>query len=103
MSRGPGRVERKIRAAFYAQPDRVFSSSDLMRLIYGDADFTQSHRNIVCRAAQKVAKRMPNGWHAERLRKRGRPVIYSRKGFTNFSPSYGEQEFVNKTDGEAHL
>jgi hypothetical protein len=85
MSRGPGRVERRIRAAFYAEPDRAFSADDLMRLVYGETAFTQSHRNIVCRAARKAAQRMPNSWQAKRLQQRGRPVIYYREKFANSS------------------
>lgn len=64
MSRGPGRIERVIEAAFQAEPSRAFTGEDLIRLAFpGDyrsrmLSTEKTHRVSVYRAAHKVAARL---------------------------------------------
>ena len=55
MSRGPGRIERAIRALLDAHPDEAFTTDDLAAHCYPDADVIEhKHRVAVVRAANKV-------------------------------------------------
>lgn len=61
MSKGPGRIERAVEAAFKANPDGYFSGDDLAKLAYQDVGYLKpkrSRRVSVLRAAHKVAKRL---------------------------------------------
>ena len=68
MSRGPGRVERAIQAAFQAEPTEGFTVKRLAQIVYHagstTAAITEPERQSVARAARKVAKRL--GWKSER-------------------------------------
>lgn|SRR4051794_27528183 len=79
MSRGPGRIERAIEAAFQANPHRAYTGEELVRLAYPDAysgeacdhsvawasvtgapepGVAKKHRVAVYRAAHNVAARL---------------------------------------------
>lgn len=65
MSRGPGKIERAIRALFDANPDRVFITDDLVEHCYPEADqrgawIEKKHTVAVLRAVHKVCARDPN-------------------------------------------
>lgn len=61
MSRGPGRVERAIEAAFSAQPSCVFTTGDLVKSCYpSDPVHGKRHRVAVLRAAPAATARC--GW-----------------------------------------
>jgi hypothetical protein len=55
MSRGHGKVQRAILAAFAAEPDRAFLLSELCEQIYsGRNRIEKKHRNAVARAARAI-------------------------------------------------
>ena len=61
MSRGWGRIERAIAAAFEAEPRRAFSIEALARIAYPDIESVEKrHRVAIIRAADDVALR--RGW-----------------------------------------
>jgi hypothetical protein len=63
VSRGPGRVERAIRALLDANPDDAFTTSDLAERCYPNAaPVEHKHRVAVRGAAQKVIDR-DRDWH----------------------------------------
>lgn len=56
MSRGPGRIERAIRAAYAAEPDNAFTTDDLCdRIFAGVNRIEKKHRVSVIRALKAVA------------------------------------------------
>ena len=58
MSRGPGKIERAIEAAFADTPDDIFMVEDLVALAYpGVNRIEKKHRVAVLRAAAKVCGR----------------------------------------------
>jgi hypothetical protein len=80
MSKGPGRIERSIEAAFRSNPDGYFSVHDLARIaypgeVYGHIE--RSKRAAILRAAPKVAKSLH--WVAFRstAMHRGAEVIFA--------------------------
>jgi hypothetical protein len=87
MSRGPGRIERAIEAAFERNPDGYFTVADLARLVYGAEYWERMHRwapgrkrehaqrVAITRAAAKVAPRMH--WLMFRSGRRGGEAIYA--------------------------
>jgi hypothetical protein len=55
MSRGHGKVQRAILAAFAAEPDNAFLLSELCERIYSDRNrIEKKHRNAVARAAKAI-------------------------------------------------
>ena len=59
MSKGPGRVQRAIEAAFKAEPDNAFTTAELCHRTYrlkfrDDAYIELKHRVAVVRAAKKI-------------------------------------------------
>jgi hypothetical protein len=76
VSKGPGRVEREIRAAFNADPDSAFTISELCCLIYPDDEFIEKKHNVaILRAARSLARRWPDfGW--DRSEQRGRGMVF---------------------------
>jgi hypothetical protein len=60
MSRGPGRIERAIEAAFGKQPKRSFTTDELCTLAYGirPAQIAKKHRVAVLRACRNVCPRL---------------------------------------------
>ena len=75
MSRGPGRIERTIRALFDASPDEAFTTDDLCQHCYGLAPEAseRKHRVAVIRAADKVVAGHLD-WRI--LPRRGRMLVY---------------------------
>lgn len=71
MSRGPGRIERAIDAAFAAEPDGAFTVERLAGMAYPEAGrIERRHRVAVLRAARNVLERRPE-WRMERSRAEG--------------------------------
>ena len=64
MSKGPGKIERAIRALFDANPNRAFITDELVEHCYPEAAhyIEKKHTVAVLRAAHKVISRDPNWW-----------------------------------------
>jgi hypothetical protein len=61
MSRGPGRIERAIEAAFAAEPDNAFNTLDLCEHAYpGVNRIDKKHRVAVLRALKRIMARRPD-------------------------------------------
>jgi hypothetical protein len=60
MSKGPGRIERAIEAAFAADPDNAFTTEELCERAYFPAVnlIEKKHRVAVVRAGKRLAERM---------------------------------------------
>ena len=59
MSRGPGKIEQAIEAAFKAEPDNAFTVQDLCERAYpGINKIERKHRVSVIRAATALADRL---------------------------------------------
>ena len=81
MSRGPGHIERGIKAAFDAEPSRVFTTEYLCGLVYADTKkIEKKHRVSLVRAAKRVVKREPN-WRMTRTKLPGSPFIFFNDNF----------------------
>ena len=75
MSRGPGRVERAIKAAFEAEPTRVFTTEYLCNHVYaGTPKIEKKHRVSLIRAAKRVLQRESN-WRMTRTHMPGAPFF----------------------------
>src|SRR6185312_1628273 len=82
MSRGPGRVERAIKAAFDAEPTRVFTTEYLCTLVYGGAiKIEKKHRVSLIRAAKRVLQRELN-WRMRRTQLPGAPFLFFNEAIT---------------------
>lgn len=58
MSKGAGKVERAIEAAFAADPDNAFTTDELCQLVYsGINSIEKKHRVAVVRSAKSLSKR----------------------------------------------
>jgi hypothetical protein len=78
MSRGPGRIEQAIGAAFRTNPDSTFTIDELAVIAYpGLIRPEKRHRVAVARAAEKVCDRM--GWGHFRVQFHGAPSVYFNK------------------------
>jgi hypothetical protein len=76
MSRGPGRVERAIKAAFDAEPTRVFTTEYLCTHVYaGATKIEKKHRVSLIRAAKRVLQREHN-WRMTRTHMPGAPFVF---------------------------
>lgn len=76
MSRGPGRIERAIKAAFEAEPTRVFTTEYLCTHVYPSATtIEKKHRVSLIRAAKRVLQREPN-WRMTRTHMPGAPFLF---------------------------
>jgi hypothetical protein len=64
MSRGSGRIEQAIIAAFTAEPDNAFTVAELCVRIYPNAGYVdKKHRVAIIRAAKSLSRRWPDlGW-----------------------------------------
>jgi len=75
VSRGPGRVEREIEAAFLASPEEAFSVAELGAIVYPGLNRVEKrHRVAILRAADKVARRL--WWKGAVSERPGGAVIY---------------------------
>ena len=76
MSRGPGRIERAIKAAFDAEPTRVFTTEHLCARVYPGVDaIEKKHRVSLIRAAKRVIQREPS-WRITRTHLPGAPFLF---------------------------
>lgn len=76
MSRGPGRIERKLAAAFEAEPDRAFTTAELCRVAYpGEPTTTKARRVSVLRALRHLIDRIDT-LRAIPFEKRGSELIW---------------------------
>ena len=76
MSRGPGRVERAIKAAFDAEPTRVFTTEYLCTHVYAGAiKIEKKHRVCLIRVSNRVLQREHN-WRMTRTHMPGAPFLF---------------------------
>jgi hypothetical protein len=76
VSKGPGRIERAVEAAFKGNLDGYFSRSDLVAMVFpGDGPITRAMRNSVARAAENVCGRLH--WVKFKSWSRGGEAIYA--------------------------
>ena len=76
MSKGPGRIERTIRALFDAHPDLAFVTDELTEHCYPDArPIERKHQVAILRAAHKVVAHDPN-WQAWRIDGQGSGWVF---------------------------
>ncbi|SRR5208282_2145656 len=68
VSRGPGIVQRRLLAAFEAEPSRRFTMRELAQVVWPGEAIGDSHRASLCRAL----KRLPVELTRCRVGKRGR-------------------------------
>lgn len=74
MSRGPGKIEKAIEAAFEAA-SKAYTTQDLFYVTYPDAEvFERKHRVAIKRAAKNVCERTE--WTHLRDERRGGGLIY---------------------------
>ena len=79
MSKGPGRIERRIEAIFDAEPDNALVVQELCERVYDvpKAAVQKAHRVAVIRAAKNVASRRPEfTWQF--AENRGRTLVFCR-------------------------
>lgn len=78
MSKGPGRIERAIQAAFAAEPDNAFTTEDLIDRVYPGANRAErKHRVAVTRAAKQTCERLAEqGWRWASSESLGRRLVF---------------------------
>lgn len=54
MSRGPGRVQRAIIAAFAAEPERAFTVQELAHLAFPEESIAKRHKDAVDRSLRAL-------------------------------------------------
>jgi hypothetical protein len=75
VSRGPGKIERAIEAAFLEAPDATFSVADLGPVAYPGLNRVEKrHRVAILRAADKVAARL--WWKGLKSERPGGAIVY---------------------------
>ena len=80
MSRGPGKVQRAIEAAFAATPDAIFVVEELVAVAYPGIDqIERKHRGAVLRAVKCMEAR--TGWSVD-IHK-----AYGRRGHPDYRPA----------------
>jgi hypothetical protein len=81
MSRGPGHVERAIKAALDAEPTRVFTTEYLCEQVYGrPPKIEKKHRVSLIRAVKRVVTRELN-WRMARANMPGAPFVFFNTAF----------------------
>src|SRR5215469_15240361 len=89
MSRGPGRIERAIKAAFDAEPARVFTTEYLCTHVYAGATrIEKKHRVSLIRAAKRVLQREHN-WRMTRTHLPGAPFLFFNETITEHGEIVG--------------
>lgn len=102
MSRGPGRVERAIKAAFDAEPTRVFTTEYLCTHVYaGATKIEKKHRVSLIRAAKRVLQREHN-WRMTRTHMPGAPFLFFNDAVAGHSDVAGPQGIGRIDGGAAH-
>ena len=85
MSRGPGPIQRAIRALFDAHPDLAFTTDELAEHCYpGVNAIERKHQIAVLRAAWKVIEDDPD-WEVRRIQGMGRGYVFLNRASV---PSY---------------
>jgi hypothetical protein len=102
MSRGPGRVERAIKAAFDAEPTRVFTTEYLCTHVYaGATKIEKKHRVSLIRAAKRVLQREHN-WRMTRTHMPGAPFLFFNETVAEHSEMAGPQGFRHIPNDARH-
>jgi hypothetical protein len=102
MSRGPGRVERAIKAAFDAEPTRVFTTEYLCSHVYaGTTKIEKKHRVSLIRAAKRVLQREHN-WRVTRTHMPGAPFLFFNETVAERSDIAGPQGLRRVADDTRH-
>jgi hypothetical protein len=79
MSRGPGRIERAIRALFDAHPDEAFVTDELCEHCYPEVrPIERKHQVAVLRAAKQVIEHDPD-WTAWQIGKQGNAWVFCNR------------------------
>ena len=81
MSRGPGRIERAIRALFDASPDLAFVAVELVEHCFpgiAEPDIERKHLVSVLRAARKVIAADPD-WTAWQTERQGGGLVFCNR------------------------
>ena len=92
LSRGPGYVVRAIKAAFDAEPTRVFTVEDLYAHVYGRTNkIEKKHRVSLIRAAKRVLQR-ESDWRMIRSRSPGAPLLFFNRNFIDAADVVGSHE-----------
>ena len=73
MSRGAGKVEQAIEAAF-SMEGVCYKTDELCKLVYPDTTIERKHRVSVMRAAKKVCER--TDWEMWEAATRGKPSVF---------------------------
>jgi len=93
MSRGPGRVERAIKAAFDAEPTRVFTTEYLCTHVYAGAiKIEKKHRVSLIRAAKRVLQR-EHHWRMTRTHMPGAPFLFFNETVAEHAEIAGPHSF----------
>lgn len=102
MSRGPGRVERAIKAAFDAEPNRVFTTEYLCAHVYpGATKIEKKHRVSLIRAAKRVVQRERN-WRMTRTHMPGAPFLFFNETVAEHADIAGPQGLRQMTSDTPH-
>jgi hypothetical protein len=90
MSRGPGRLERAIRALFDASPDQAFTTDELAEHCYPDAQaIGKKHQVAVLRAARNMLKDDPDWTMYSDAHQGGRMIFFNRDNATSHTFAAG--------------
>jgi hypothetical protein len=88
MSRGAGRIEREIRAAFAADPDNAFTTDELVWIAFpGVFPIEKKHRVSVLRAAKKLVARGDGLDFERRWGQGGELVFFNRYNVMSYGMS----------------
>jgi hypothetical protein len=102
MSRGPGRVERAIKAAFDAEPTRVFTTEYLCTHVYaGTTKIEKKHRVSLIRAAKRVLQREHN-WRMTRTHMPGAPFLFFNETVAGHGEIAGPRGLRQMSDESRH-
>jgi len=99
MSKGPGRIERTIRAAFADSPSRIYSVEQLAELAYPGVNCVEKkHRVAVIRAARAA------GWRCGQSEAPGHPLVYFNPlDVRSYALSRLRRDFLNHRLSDADL
>jgi len=102
MSRGPGRVERSIKAAFDAEPTRIFTTEHLCSRVYAGATMIEKkHRVSLIRAAKRVLQR-EHHWRMTRTHMPGAPFLFFNSAVNETADIGGPQGLRRMADEPQH-
>jgi hypothetical protein len=86
MSKGPGRVERAIIAAFKAEPDRAFTTEELALAVYAGLNRAEKkHRVAVLRAMRRLRSGHPEMGEFRSETLGGQAVYFNRTSVTSYA------------------